>query len=57
VNDALSPFDLIRVIIAISQMWCLTDPATSQAEHAARRGVIHKAIVQLVSVKPLHDRA
>lgn len=51
VNDSVPPFDLIRLVTAISQMWCLTDLASTPAEHRARRKVIHEAVGQLAAPK------
>ena len=45
-----TPLDVVRLVAALTQLWCMTGAARDAAEHAARRATIMRAVGRLLRV-------
>ena len=45
-----TPLDVVRLVAALTQLWCMTGAARVAAEHAARRATIMRAVGRLLRV-------
>ncbi|GLK77653.1 hypothetical protein GCM10008171_29070 [Methylopila jiangsuensis] len=43
-----APMDVIRLVAALSQLWCMSEPARSKREHNARRTTVKRAVARLL---------
>ncbi|OUC57236.1 TetR family transcriptional regulator [Sphingobium sp. GW456-12-10-14-TSB1] len=45
-----TPMDVVRLVAALTQLWCMTGAARDATEHAARRATIMRAVGRLLRV-------
>lgn len=48
ITGEFSPMDVVRLVAALTQLWCMAKPARSNAEHDARRTTVKRAVARLL---------
>jgi AcrR family transcriptional regulator len=47
-TSEFAPMEVIRLVAALSQLWCMAEPARDDVEHQARRATIKRAVARLL---------
>ncbi len=48
ITAEFEPMEIVRLVALLSQLWCMAEPARTQAEHDVRRGTIVRAVTRLL---------